>query len=125
MERSIESAVDMFLLTENSAHKDALNQFFIRGYEGLLYTRSTNREGRIAAYVKRVWSTTALNVFYNCRGASIELYFRYKNVSLLVVYGPHSGSVLGFFKELKANVELLARKERLCLEGDFNIDILR
>lgn len=80
MERSIESAVDMFLLTENSAHKDALNQFFIRGYEGLLYTRSTNREGRIASMApycnntcgERIIQFSGANI---CNSFTIEIKF--------------------------------------------------
>lgn len=122
---SVQHIVDVFVLTEINVHEDALEQFSLTGYAGFFRPRANSRGGGIAVYVRSAWAASRFNAVFDCSEClALTIDSGSCAVVLLAFYRPPSVNVLDFLNELETNLSKLALEQRLCLVGDFNIDLL-
>lgn len=124
----VHGTVDVFVLTEINVRDVDISQdqFSLLGFEAFFFTRTQSRGGGIAIYVRDDWSTADIVVpFEHAECISLKLFNNTYGIALMAFYRPPSGNVLKFLDELNSNLSNMSPTDKLCLVGDFNIDLLK
>uniref|UniRef100_A0A6B0VGV2 Putative tick transposon n=1 Tax=Ixodes ricinus TaxID=34613 RepID=A0A6B0VGV2_IXORI len=125
---SVKDTVDVFVLTEINVVEEGVSQqqFSLPGFQAFFLTRNAAKGGGIAVYVKTAWSAARLDLtFQYAECLSLKLYNANVSVSLLSFYRPPSESARLFLDEFNVILGNMPETDRLCLAGDFNIDLLK
>ncbi|CAN7975892.1 unnamed protein product [Ixodes persulcatus] len=123
--QNVKHIVDVFVLTEINVHDIFQGPFTLSGYQSFFNTRDSCRGGGIAIYVQDKWYCTELKLsFTQAEYLTIKICNSYITVSLLALYRPPSSNVLKFLDELNISLTNFGPNDKICLVGDFNIDIL-
>ena len=121
---------DILVLTETWLKRDDVVYADIAGFDAAHTVRDSRRSGGVSIYCRQKYKMKVYSNLSVCNtnieSCSVSVDMGTDNLNILGIYRPHSGTDEQFMIELGSAIECadLTDRGKLCVVGDFNINLL-
>ena len=127
---SMEVMPDVLVLTETWLSSVDSCYANISGYDAYHTVRERDKSGGVSIFCSSRYDSCQYRDLSMCstniEACCIKISFMSICLNVVGIYRPHLGTIEQFVTELKQIVETdtLGRRERICIAGDFNVNLL-